>query len=373
MQKIYLIFLQQITMADYNLKFDITKKRNLKRLREKDKNKEDNNYPISKSDLRYIYKCPLCGTNKASRISEVYLQTKLNFFSTDVCRNCLFVYRSISPSYRWFQKCWKKIKAENPEPFNTETELFRKKYYKKYHTLIAKFSKEKTLLDIGAAYGSGTMVFRDLGYDVEAIEPEDNKKNYLQKKLNIKVVSKSVEDFISKNHAKKYGIVIFSHCLEHLDSPINIIRSIKKFIKPMGILYIEVPMLWNYTDWSDAFYLTHKSNFTEKGLVNLAAREGFDTLARTRFKQMPNDPPNIGLVLRVAQKNKMPKIIKQEDKTIDDVKRLYRKKIPLSPVPKLGEILKYNIAQIEQFYYTIRLINKRGLKKEAGSDFIHFY
>ena len=54
-------------------------------------------------------------------------------------------------------------------------------------------------MDIGSAYGTGAKLFVDKGYDVDVIEPDNNKFNYLTKKIGLNVVSRNIEDVNSSN------------------------------------------------------------------------------------------------------------------------------------------------------------------------------
>jgi SAM-dependent methyltransferase len=220
-------------------------------------------YPINEPDLLMVSRCSLCGSSSLSPLTEVYLEGTLNFCSTSACNDCLHTFRTISPSRQWFQQRWKQISTKKLEVFNPDVEDIRKRRYEKYNKLLSPYVAGRRMLDIGAAYGTGTKVFQEQGFDVEALEPEDDKANYIENLLKIYVYTKPVEEFVLEQ--RSYDLVIFAHCLEHLDQPSFVISRMKSLLKKgTGILYVEVPILWNFVTWSDAFYLTHKNNFTEK-------------------------------------------------------------------------------------------------------------
>ena len=110
--------------------FDYFKQRTLNRLAAKQEN--FNTYPISESDLLILDHCNLCGSTNISLLTEVYLNYKLNFFTTGVCNDCLYTFRPISPSNLWFKKCWQQIFTNKLEVFNPDVEKIRKCRYKKY-------------------------------------------------------------------------------------------------------------------------------------------------------------------------------------------------------------------------------------------------
>ena len=354
-------------MSDRNeIEMEKARKRSIKCLEEK---KEGfNTYPISESDLLKVDECNLCSSREISPIAEVHLDKGLNFFSTSTCNDCLYTFRSVSPSLEWFKKCWRKIATGTLEVFNPEVERIRKRRYEDCHEVLSKHVQTGIVLDIGAAYGTGAKVFQDHGFTVETIEPEDNKANYIEKALQIPVRSRSLEDFITQK--EDYDLIILSHCLEHLDDPRYVISNIKNLLNPNGILYLEVPTLWNEVTWSDAFFMTHKSNLTEENTIDLVTQSGFQVLETVYFRHAVDEPWDIGLVLKPTQGNAETR--SKPKYTVDDVRRLYRKNMPLATPPPLGQVLRYSVPYIEHFYQTIKMDRHRIIEPKDSSDFISF-
>lgn len=354
-----------------NMKLGRSKNRSLSCLATKQE--KHGTYPIKKYDLLTAEMCCLCNSRSISRLTEVYIESKLNIFSTSVCDDCLYTFRSISPSYKWFQKCWRKISTKKLNVFNPEMEEIRKRRYEKYYDLLSKYAKNGQLLDVGAAYGTGTKVFQHQGFNVEAVEPDEDKANYLENFLNIPVHAHSIEEFVLQK--KNYDLIIFAHCLEHLDNPALVMSHIKNLLTENGMLYLEVPILWNYVSWSDALYLAHKSNFTEENINRLVTNNGFEILEKVHFQHAVDEPWDFGLVLRPAADTTQTKEDfenRQEKNTVDDVRRLYRKDLPLKQIPALDKVLRYNVPYIEQFYHTLNLKNKGILEPQFEAEFISF-
>lgn len=348
---------------------EIARKRTLDCLREKQES--FNSYPINESDLLIVEKCAICNSNNISLLTEVYLESKLNFFSTSVCNNCLYTFRSISPSFEWFKKCWQYIATDELEVFNPEVEKIRERRYIEYYELLSKHIDSGKVLDVGAAYGTGSKVFKDRGFEVEAIEPEVNKFNYIEKALNIPVKGISFEDFIRGGSEEKYDLIIFSHCLEHLDDPAFVMSHIKNLVK--DILYLEVPILWEEVTWTDALFLTHKSNFTEENVFDLINKSGFKVLEKTYFRHSDEEPWDLGLVLEpIREKPKYNYSVPDNKHSVDDIRRLYRKNLPLNRVPALNQVIKYSVPYIEHFFQTVKLDAMRIVEPKTNSDYICF-
>jgi len=333
---------------------DLFKQRTLRRLSDKDEVQRI--YPITKADLVYTKKCASCDSSNATIIAEVHLK-KLNFFTTVVCNDCTFVFRSVSPSFKWFLKNWKKIKSDKLEVFNPEVEAIRKIRYEKYYKLLSKYADRGKVLDIGAGYGTGSRVFKNHGYSVKSIEPEDNKAQYIERVLKIPVHKNNIDSFLSTK--ERYDFIILAHCLEHIDNPSNVLVRLKKLLNPSGILYVEVPILWNYITWSDALYLTHKSNFDEEHIEYFVQNCGFTILKRVRIRHSPREAFDLGLILEVNNENTSFTTSKSINKEfeLDKVFKLYRKKLPLTNIPRINTKLIYSVPHIDQFYCTLRFEN----------------
>lgn len=351
---------------------DNFKRRTLARLATKGEG--HNVYPIEVSDLFQVERCGLCGSGRISPLTEAYLESGLRFFSTSVCEECLYTFRPVSPSLQWFHRCWKAISTRKLEVFNPDIEAIRKQRYQKYYRILKEYITGGLLLDIGASYGTGAQVFRERGFDVEAVEPEDDRANYIESFFGIPVRSSSIEGLVLE--PRRYNVVIFAQCLEHLDDPTHVILRVKDLLdQETGILYLEVPLIWNAVTWSDALYLTHKSNFSEENLSSLLARGGFQVLERVWIRNTESDPWELGLVLRLAQGAERDGNDQPPDNrghTVDDVRRLYRKGLPLSRVPALDKVLRYKVSYIEQFYCTLRFDTRRMVEPAAEGDFISF-
>ena len=350
------------------LNIDIYKTNTLKRLA--DKKNVARTYPIKNSDLMFIKKCPVCRSGPLSLISQVYLRSKLVFLETSSCPDCLFTFRTISPKLAWFKKCWKIIYNGKMEVFNPDVEELRKRRYQEYLEILPKYTRGNKVLDIGAAYGTGANLFKIHGWDVETVEPEISKVNYVRNFFGIPVVSDSIENFVLKKI--KYDLVIFSQTLEHIDRPVFVIENIKNLLTPgSGILYIEIPVLENYVNWNDSLYLPHKCNFTEQNIVALLKHNGFEILDKFFVRQHSKETPwDVGMILKYSGNKKAFSI--KPGLTLNDVKKIYRKDWPLKKVPPLEWTLKYNVPHIEQFFQILNLKNKVMIGPNLEKDFVSF-
>lgn len=316
-------------------------------------------YSITQKDLFIWEACPLCDSKQTRRITEVYLQKKLLFFTTDICENCLHIFRAISPSSEWFMARWKQISTGELCVYNPALEEKRKIRYELYYGILHKYKSRGLLLDIGAAYGTGTSVFLERGFIAEALEPEQDRADYIRQVCEIPVFHETIEDF--KTESNKYDAILFAHCLEHINDPIKALKKLKQCLKPEGILYVEIPIAWKVIDWQDALFMAHKHNFVEKNLKKIMAKVGYNII--DSYLIPDNDGPFCNLAL-IAVKASHPdlgdfdwpgldsKLFDPKHFTIEDLTKLYRIQLPIKDVPP--GVLKYDVPYINHFYHILR-------------------
>jgi SAM-dependent methyltransferase len=343
--------------------------RTLAKLAEKHEPRRE--YSISEGDLVAVERCAVCGSVDTAPVARVYLNRRLMFFETSVCAACLYTFRSLSPSYRWFRERWREISTGSPEVFNSDIEDLRRRRYKTYLDLVRPYAPAGRVLDIGAAFGSGSQVFRDAGYDVEALEPEDDRALYLRDRLGLRTHATVLNEFEADN---AYDVILFAHVLEHVDDPVELLARVRRWLNPgRGVLYLEVPLLWNIVDFRDSMFLAHKSNFSERNLSDLTRRVGLSVL-HTCYPCLNAETPDIGLVLALALPGEAPGPEHAgdiDDRSVADVKRLYRRGLPVRD-DRTDDVLCISVPRISHFYYTVRYDEGRFVDNRSISGFIEF-
>jgi len=330
---------------------DTTKQKSLEKL----KDKPSFTYEVHPSDLETRNECTVCNSSSLESLSTVSLNEKFVFFETSVCKDCGHVFRSTFPGFGWFTKCWEMIAREDSEPYNMEQEEFRAQRYNSYLNKIISSSeglKNKTLrvLEVGAGYGHGINVFKEAGHEVDVIEAEIERRGYITRKFGINVVGGSINDL--KALKNQYDIVVFSHCLEHVDHMSEEFQVLIDCLKDeTARLYVEVPTLWPTITWMDTFFMAHKNNFTietlklflDKFKVTISD-EGFEETVEVAKGE------NFYCIIEPnptkATKSSLEKI---DDEYLNRVRNLYRKNAP-DTVASDSE-LKFNVDEIENFFF----------------------
>lgn len=157
------------------------------------------------------------------------------------------------------------IKELNIENIRKETYNDDKRRYDFIKSYCKAGSK---ILDFGCGTGGFLHLIKD-EYEIYGVEMSDIYKNLLEsEKLKI---YKFIDDIDIK-----FDFICLWHVFEHLDKPIEILKSISKKLKDNGKIYIEVPhsddilinrydceKFKNFTYWSEHLILHTKKSLTK--------------------------------------------------------------------------------------------------------------
>jgi len=107
---------------------------------------------------------------------------------------------------------------------------------------LRKYFKGKTCLEMGSAEGTGTKFLLDYFDRVTVVDGSEEavesvKRQYPSPKLT--AIHSYFEDMDFGN--QKFDTIVLAHILEHVDMPQVTLNQAKRFIKPDGVLIIDVP------------------------------------------------------------------------------------------------------------------------------------
>jgi 2-polyprenyl-3-methyl-5-hydroxy-6-metoxy-1,4-benzoquinol methylase len=128
---------------------------------------------------------------------------------------------------------------------------------------LQKIEKNAKILDIGAGFGKLMIAFQRLGYDTYGLEPSIPFYNYAIEKMGIdedKLQLKSVED--SDFEENTFDVIFITAVFEHLYEPAVIFDKMMKWLKPNGLIFIEVPSSrWLVNKIANRYYRLFGSDY----------------------------------------------------------------------------------------------------------------
>ena len=230
--------------------------------------------------------CPLCASENYASISDKDRHGKK--LMTVLCQVCGHVF-------------------SNPQPLEKDLGVFYAKDYRAQYkgTLTPKFkhvyragcralerardlsdyiSPERSLLDIGSGGGEFLYLMQKLGISAAGIEPNIGYANFASAQYGVKIEVSRVEDLV--NTAKLWDLITIHHVLEHLLSPVEVLKSIAGVLSPNGVLVVEVPNIEaNYHAPKRQFHPAHIHTFSSEGLIFAANQAGLELV---RMRIMPH-------------------------------------------------------------------------------------
>lgn len=110
----------------------------------------------------------------------------------------------------------------------------------------------KKILDIGAGTGDFLNICKENGWNINGVEPSEKaQKIAAQKGIDL-------QSDLSEYGIEKYDIITMWHVLEHVPNLLHYIDTIKKVLKPDGVLIIAVP---NYKSYDAKYYKNYWAAF----------------------------------------------------------------------------------------------------------------
>jgi len=95
------------------------------------------------------------------------------------------------------------------------------------------------LLDVGVGRGEVLVAAKQMGWEVEGVEPSETFADYAEKRTGAKIWRQPIED--SDLQENEFDVVVLAAVLEHLYNPDEIIAKLSRVLKKGGLLYLDVP------------------------------------------------------------------------------------------------------------------------------------
>ncbi|MFH2001659.1 MAG: class I SAM-dependent methyltransferase [Planctomycetota bacterium] len=146
---------------------------------------------------------------------------------------------------------------------------------------LASMGGSGPLLDVGAGAGTLLRAALDMGWEATGIEISHPSAEHLRSSLKIEIHERPMEE--TPIRPESYGLVTFSHSLEHVPDPVGVLRHAARALRPGGLVHIAVPN-WNaakrlvtglQVPW---IYKHHISYFSHKTLCWALMNAGFEPL-----------------------------------------------------------------------------------------------
>ncbi len=138
------------------------------------------------------------------------------------------------------------------------------------------------LLDVGCGYGFFLGEMKARGWQVEGVEVSQSGRQYMEKKWNISVHPRPLEDLGFAESV--FDVVTLFYLIEHVHDPLKLLVEVKRVLKPGGLVLLRwphsTPIVKALGPVSRKFDLYHTPyhlyDFSPKTITNALVRCGFD-------------------------------------------------------------------------------------------------
>lgn len=138
-------------------------------------------------------------------------------------------------------------------------------------------------LDLGSGSGEFLYLARAMGAEVEGVEPHEGYCLYSRDTLGLPVRRATLDS--SGYDPGSFDLIRLSHVLEHMRDPLRTLIQLRAWLRPGGVLYVEVPDIAEEARnrlRGRLFHYGHINNFDPVTLRALAGAAGLVELGRTK-------------------------------------------------------------------------------------------
>ncbi len=232
-------------------------------------------------------KCPLCNKDRRRIITDSLRHGEKR--KVYYCGSCQMAMlddnRSEKDIKKFYEKEYrKKFKPKLNQPVIPK-ELFD--IYSNFQggriKLIKGFLNRKMrLLEIGCSAGMFLFHIKDYVREVVGIDFDSKAADFTSEKCSSRVFDTDIED--ADLNEEYFDIICMFQLLEHVKNPYEFLKRHAKYLKPNGIIYVEVPnlrdaLIYAYNcpnHYRFYFHPAHLWYFTAKSLGLLMKKAGFD-------------------------------------------------------------------------------------------------
>lgn len=139
------------------------------------------------------------------------------------------------------------------------------------------------LLDVGSGSGEFVYLARAAGFQAAGLEPHEGYSEYTRRTFDIPVHTASIDEAMIP--PASLDVVTIHHVVEHLPNPVVSLGIIHQWLRPGGILAIDVPDIATTVHApSTRFHFAHIYNFNYHTLHALLQRSGFTVIDHPDYR-----------------------------------------------------------------------------------------
>jgi SAM-dependent methyltransferase len=233
--------------------------------------------------------CQLCGSFDQTEVSKADRHGKA--LSTVLCHGCGIITNNPIPND---QELVSFYSTEYRTSYKGATMPRMRQVFRNFGRLerhirdnLEFYENRPNILDLGAGSGEFMFLADAMGAHCVGVEPTIDYADYCRNMLGLNVLTQTLE--ASNFSDATFDHIRLSHVLEHMNNPIRSLKVLHRWLKPDGLLYIEVPDIAsdaNHKMRGRLFHFGHIFNFNPVTL-RLAA-------SLANFEEVPSSHERLG-------------------------------------------------------------------------------
>jgi len=219
--------------------------------------------------------CNLCGSSHVRQIADRDRDGAP--LRTVMCECCGLVWTDPRPddaaNRRFYAEDYRLSYKATPTPKRKHALRESRRALARYERIQPLLRPGARVLDVGAGAGFFPYVLQSHGVDVCGIEPNAGFCRWGCETFGVDVRSGFLQDF--DFCAEPFDLITLNHVLEHLPDPGAALAILRAWLKPEGVLVVEVPNIesrWHAPE--KRFHIGHLYNFNPDNLLRLARCRG---------------------------------------------------------------------------------------------------
>ena len=185
--------------------------------------------------------CNLCGSTDAEQVRSKDRHGE--YLRSVICRRCGLVWTDPRPTPEQVREFyWHEYRLNYKQTYQPKV----KQTYRSGKVAVDRFRRLQPVLepgfrvlDVGAGSGEVVYVLRAMGYEASGFEPNEGYARYAADVLGLPVRQRFWQDAATLPESQ--DLVTMFHTVEHLESPFDVMRHARQWLRPQGLLLVEVP------------------------------------------------------------------------------------------------------------------------------------
>lgn len=231
--------------------------------------------------------CPLCGQVSYNVLAHSLRRSEGKVLKCLACDHGFLLQHERFDAKKFYSDEYRQEYSHLVEPTATNArELFD--VYSAYqaerlNAMRLYLKSDTSLLEVGASAGQFLFHVKDVVGKVNAIELDRECSRFLTEELGIENDIEFLEE--SRFADETYDVVCAFQVIEHVDQPVEFLKTLRRATKEDGTIFVEAPNLsdpllsvWDVPTYQNFFYHNaHLHYFTESSLNKVARDAGFSS------------------------------------------------------------------------------------------------